>query len=209
MASNNGKLTMKQELFAIELSKGKSQREAYYIAYPKSKKWKNEAAADTQASILAKNSKVLERINQLKATIVNKWEKKALLEVSDILNFHANVIQSDIKDYLSFKTIDTPIVEMEEGKIKSVKTVSQIGVRIKDSDEVDGKLIKKVSVNNKGDFSFELYDKSDSVKEMARIMGLYNDKSSILFPEPLKVDVTKDLNDDQLEEMLKIYLGGK
>lgn len=204
MASNNGKLTMKQELFAIELSKGKSQRQAYMVAYPVSKKWKQDSV-DQKASLLAKNVKVMSRIDGLRGKVIEKLEKKAILEVADILNFHANVIQSDIKDYLSFGMVDDIAYDEDGNKV----VVQKLGVTIKDSSEVDGKNIKKVSMSPKGGFQFELYDKADSVKEMARIMGLYNDKSSILFPEPLKVDVTKELNDDQLEEMLKIYLGGK
>lgn len=195
---------MKQELFAIELSKGKSQRQAYMVAYPVSKKWK-EDSIDQKASLLAKNVKVMSRIDELRGKVIEKLEKKALLEVKDILEFHANVIQSDIKDYLSFGMKN--VIKLDsDGK---AVIAQELGVTIKDSDEIDGRNIKKVSMSPKGGFQFELYDKSDSVKEMARIMGLYNDKSSILFPEPLKIDTTKELTDEQIEDLIKIYLGNK
>ncbi|MDO4721416.1 MAG: hypothetical protein Q4A78_12190 [Peptostreptococcaceae bacterium] len=59
------KLSSKQELFVQEIIKGKSQREAYYIAYPKSKKWKVQNV-DSRASNLLKNTKVLARYQELK-----------------------------------------------------------------------------------------------------------------------------------------------
>ena len=57
-------LTPKQERFVQELIKGKSQREAYKIAYPSSKKWKNESI-DSKASNLFKNVKVRTRYEEL------------------------------------------------------------------------------------------------------------------------------------------------
>jgi len=39
---------------------------------------------------------------------------------------------------------------------------------------------------------------------MARIMGLYDDKAKILFPEPLQINVASELDTEQLEDLLKI-----
>lgn len=57
-------LTSKQYKFIDELIKGKSQREAYRTAYPKSLKWKDEVV-DVKASQLFKNDKVLVRYNEI------------------------------------------------------------------------------------------------------------------------------------------------
>lgn len=60
----NNMLTPKQERYVEELVKGKSQREAYRVAYPKSLKWK-DAAVDVRASQLLKINKVFIRYNEL------------------------------------------------------------------------------------------------------------------------------------------------
>jgi len=58
------RLTQKQERFVQELIKGKSQREAYRIAYPSSKKWKDNVV-DVKALELLKNGKVKVRYEEL------------------------------------------------------------------------------------------------------------------------------------------------
>lgn len=60
----NRMLTAKQEKYVQELIKGKSQREAYRIAYPNSVNWK-DANVDSKASNLLKNDKVKARYNEL------------------------------------------------------------------------------------------------------------------------------------------------
>ena len=70
-------LTSKQEKYVQNLIKGMSQREAYKDAYPTSKKWK-ETAIDSQASILFKNSKVLDRYNELQGKAENGLQKSLM-----------------------------------------------------------------------------------------------------------------------------------
>ena len=74
-------LTTKQERFVQELIKGKSQREAYRIAYPTSKKWK-ETAIDSQASRLFNNSMVHARYEDLK----RKTEEKVTWDAAQVKN---------------------------------------------------------------------------------------------------------------------------
>lgn len=54
----------RHEKFAQELANGTSQRNAYRAAFPSSEKWKDETV-DSKASVLAKNGKVLERLQEL------------------------------------------------------------------------------------------------------------------------------------------------
>lgn len=68
---NNNKviyLTKQQEEFAYAMFEGKTQRQAYYLAYPRSKTWKEESV-DAKASALYRNDKVQIRINELKDRI--------------------------------------------------------------------------------------------------------------------------------------------
>lgn len=55
----------KIEIFCNELMNGKSQRQAYYAAYPSSKKWK-EKTIDNRASELANSREVLGRLEELR-----------------------------------------------------------------------------------------------------------------------------------------------
>lgn len=60
------KLTNQQEKFAQDVASGKSQAEAYRIAYPKSQKWKDESVW-AKASHLMGNAKVQARVSELRA----------------------------------------------------------------------------------------------------------------------------------------------
>ena len=62
------KLNVRQEQFVQELAKGKTQRQAYLLAYPSSKKWKPETV-DVKASLLANQDKVLVRLEELRREI--------------------------------------------------------------------------------------------------------------------------------------------
>ena len=65
MDNDEVKLTPKQEKFVDGILQGKSQRQAYIEAYPKAKKWK-ETSVDSNASQLMENTKVLQRLKELR-----------------------------------------------------------------------------------------------------------------------------------------------
>lgn len=68
----------RHETFAQEITKGiLSQRKAYRVAFPSSLKWKDETV-DSKASALAKNDKVLARVNELKELATSKAIKTAI-----------------------------------------------------------------------------------------------------------------------------------
>ena len=70
-------LTAKREKFVRGLVAGLSQRQAYYEAYPNSKKWKPETV-DNKASKLFKENEVLARYNELMEEHKNKalWTRE-------------------------------------------------------------------------------------------------------------------------------------
>ena len=70
-------LTAKREKFARGLVAGLSQRQAYYEAYPNSKKWKPETV-DNKASKLFKENEILARYNALMEEHKNKalWTRE-------------------------------------------------------------------------------------------------------------------------------------
>lgn len=65
-----------QEKFAQEIVKGKSQAEAYRIAYPKSRNWK-EKTLYNRASELMANGEVAGRVDELRAPVVQKVQVTA------------------------------------------------------------------------------------------------------------------------------------
>lgn len=74
-------LTPKQEKFVDGIMQGKTQRQAYYEAYPRSKNWK-DYAVDVAACNLMHNNKVLLRLKELgyKDKTVVEWTRKRALE---------------------------------------------------------------------------------------------------------------------------------
>ena len=70
-------LTAKREKFVRGLVAGLSQRQAYYEAYPNSKKWKPETV-DNKASKLFKENEILARYNELMEEHKNKalWTRE-------------------------------------------------------------------------------------------------------------------------------------
>jgi phage terminase small subunit len=87
--------TTKQERFVQELIKGKSQREAYKIAYPTSKKWK-ETAIDSQASRLFNNSMVHARYEDLKKKTEEKVTHDAAKVRDIIIDTLLSIVTADV-----------------------------------------------------------------------------------------------------------------
>jgi len=169
-------LTDKQEKFVQELIKGKSQREAYKIAYPKSLKWK-DSAIDTQASILLKNSKVLVRYEELKNKVIKRAEEECIVTATDVLAELRRVGFADIKDFLSFKTAKT-VVGIDEETGEPITDYRQI-IDMLESDQVDGRVIQEVSISAKGVFSFKLHDKMSALDKLGKCLGMYTEKQEL------------------------------
>ena len=91
------KLTQKQENFALKFVECGNASEAYRIAYPRSKNWKQEAV-HVKACELLKHDNVLVRIEELKA----EHRARHDITVDDITDELKKVIKkADDKDDLS------------------------------------------------------------------------------------------------------------
>ena len=84
-------LTAKQEKFVQGLVSGLSQRQAYYEAFPNSKKWKPETV-DNKASKLFKESEILARYNEL----MDEHKEKALWTREEAVNTLKWLIQKSV-----------------------------------------------------------------------------------------------------------------
>ena len=107
----NNMLTPKQERYVEELVKGKSQRQAYLVAFPSSRKWKPQTV-DKRASELYNTREIKGRYNELmqeaktkggddaasmRAFIIEQYKKIATGEgqdTSEIYNAEGDLLQS-------------------------------------------------------------------------------------------------------------------
>ena len=81
-------LTSQQEMYAQVVASGKSQSEAYRIAYPKSQKWKPDAVW-AQSSRLMADSRVAARVDAIRAELAEKglWTREqSVLALVGVVN---------------------------------------------------------------------------------------------------------------------------
>lgn len=89
-------LTPQQTRFANEVAFGKTQSEAYRIAYPKSQNWKEESVW-CESSKLMMNTTVLQRVTELQADAIKA--KQATLD--EILIGMSTRVRLDIRTYFN------------------------------------------------------------------------------------------------------------
>lgn len=70
-----------------------SQRNAYHVAFPNSKRWKDETV-DSKASVLAKNDKVLERLREL----AEQSTTEAVMNATQRKEWLTSIIRSEAEE---------------------------------------------------------------------------------------------------------------
>ena len=105
-------LTAKREKFVRGLVSGLSQRQAYYEAFPNSKKWKPETV-DNKASKLFKENEILARYNAL----MEEHKNKALWTREEAINELKWLYQQAIKS----------IKEQDEGYVRQGTSSALLG----------------------------------------------------------------------------------
>jgi len=83
------KLTDKQERFAIAVAEGKTQIDAYRLAYNTSKM--TDKTAHETASRLMADHKVSARVEELRNMVVDNMVKKAIVTVEDTLQAYLKI----------------------------------------------------------------------------------------------------------------------
>ena len=105
-------LTAKREKFVRGLVSGLSQRQAYYEAFPNSKKWKPETV-DNKASKLFKENEILARYNAL----MEEHKNKALWTREEAINELKWLYKQAIKS----------IEEQDEGYVRQGTSSALLG----------------------------------------------------------------------------------
>lgn len=108
----------RHEKFAQCMAKGMSQRKAYRAAFPSSETWKDETV-DSKASVLAKNGKVLERLEEL----AKESSSQAIMSVIERKEWLSGIVRNEY--------------EKTQDRIKAIDTLNRM----------DGAYIEKVEVN--------------------------------------------------------------
>ena len=97
-------LTSKQERYVQELIKGKSQREAFRIAYPSSISWKDNIV-DINASKLFKNTKVSIRHEELKSRLTKEAEDECIIDAKKVLKHWYSIATADPNDIIHLRRV--------------------------------------------------------------------------------------------------------
>ena len=157
-------LTSKQGLFCIYYANSNNATVSYQKAYACNRK-----TAMAAGSRMLRNVKVREEIERLKK---EKYEA-AMFDERDIFQWHLDVATANITDYISFGRETIPVTSMF-GSVIDKQTGEQMTkevnyVKFRESDEVDGRIIKKVKMGKDG-ASIELYDAVKSLEWLEKNM---------------------------------------
>lgn len=181
-------LTLKQEKYVQELIKGHSQRQAYKKVY--SCKNMTNKSIDEKASRLFNQVKVRSRYKELKNKVINKSEEEAILQATDIIKELKEIAFNDIGNYIDFKTVKS-VVGYENGEpIFDYRPV----IELKDSKDIETSTISEVSISNKGEFKFKMYNKLSALSKLADILGLNETNKEKLRLEVAKFEESKRVN---------------
>jgi phage terminase small subunit len=157
------RLTDKRERYVQELIKGRSQREAYRIAFPSSIKWADKTV-DEAACRLFNDSKVNARYHELHDRLIKEAEDDCIITTKEVLKELVSIAKDDIGNYLRFYTD-------ENGNVRT---------EIKDSQTLPStKNICEVSQGRDGQFKFKTYCRDEALVQVAKILGMYTDNVNV------------------------------
>ena len=170
-------LDERQQLFCMLVANGNSNVSAYQKAYGCT-----YYAAATSATRLLKNDKIKAEVNRLKKERL----EAQLLDEHDIFQWHLDIAQADITDFVTFGREEVPVMGAF-GPVVDKKTKQPVMkmvnyVKFKDSSEVNGRLIKKVKLGKDG-ASIELYDAVAAMDWLAEHMSMGTDSQQTLAQE--------------------------
>lgn len=173
-----GKLTDKQEKYVQELIKGKTQREAYKIAYPGSKRWK-DSSIDEAASKLLKHAKVAPRYEELRNRVIDKAEKKAIVTAEQVLQELANVAFANGSDFAQVLEIEReePIFDEEGNFVRNEKRYYK-AVDITATKQLEESKRAAIAGIKQTQFGIEVktYDKMKALELLGRHLKMFDNK---------------------------------
>ena len=162
------KITRKQAKFAELMLSGKSQGKAYALAYnPKNQE---EGLMRTHGCNLMKNPRVVQRMDELRKAVL----ERSIASIEKIEKELAYIAFDDISNYLSFRT-EKQIVAWDNEN-KPVFEYKQI-IEMKNSEDVDTRAVSEISMSPAGGFRFKLSSKDAALDKLAKIKGMYIERT--------------------------------
>ena len=128
-------------------------------------------SAGTYGYRLSKKVHIIQRIEELKA----ESAFRVGITKDRVLEELARIAFADMKDFLKFRTA-VKQVGVDDGE--PVFDYAQI-IDMKDSDEVDGRVIQSVSVDSKGTFKFTLHPKQAALEKLGQHLGMFKDAAEL------------------------------
>lgn len=139
-------ITPKQEKFVQEIVKGKTQYEAYKIAYPTSEKWKRNSI-DCEAGKLMADTRILQRLEELRAPIIKKCQMTAEDLIRDLEKAKTMAMETEqISPYINAVMGQAKLLGLDKQVIEGAVTVVTMAMVKKDGKPLKyniGKGIKK------------------------------------------------------------------
>lgn len=199
-------LTNKQEAFVQELIKGKSQREAHRIAYPRSVNWKDETVDQTACRLL-KNPKVLARFNELKGRLIKEAEDECIFDAKMWLTEVVAIVSVDVTDIARVETRERKRQvwddDLQEYVMCDETNQMDQFVLVKDTDELtiaQRKAIKSIKQGKYG-VEIELYPKDKSLEMLGKHLKMFTDKVEVKDVTE-RVNPIKELTTEELKQAL-------
>lgn len=151
---DNDDLTEAQKMFCLHYLQHFNATKAYQQAYPQA----SYATARVEGSKHLTKPSLKKELHRLKAEL----QQDVFIGVGDIMQNYAKQAVADITDYVAFGRKE---VRNKHGDIKKVNYLD-----FKDSDSVDGAVIKNVRMGKDGPV-VELYDKQKAMSELMKYLA--------------------------------------
>ncbi len=222
-----GKQTMKDFIEDGPLT----EKEAWFCLFYLQSFSAGQAARKSKVSItnshiagmkLLEKTKIQVELYKLKKLI----SADLILDVNMILHRHAKVAFNDITDYVNFKNnkIKSPITDPLTGDMIDERETSKLEFEFTDSDQIDGTLIKKMSMGKNGPV-IEIEDRGKSLEFLTNFymipklldrQKLQLDKDKFQLQKDI-IDIDKDMtkedivnairtmSDEELKEFMNVF----
>ena len=162
------KPTKKQDLFCKLIIAGRSQAEAYEKAYNPNNKSKSIMAVN--GCNMMKNTTIINHMEELRKQQI----EKGMASIEKIEEELSRIAFDDISNYLSFRTEKQVVAHDSDGN--PVFEYQQV-IEVKDSEDIDTRAVQEIQLSQQGGFKFKLYGKDSALDKLARIKGMFIERS--------------------------------
>lgn len=159
------KLTAQREIYAMQLAAGKQQTEAFRVAYPTCLKWPQQRVRSA-ASTLAKDPKVIARIDELRAPALARLD----VTIERVLQERARLAFFDIRKLLDANGNPLPIEQLDDDTAAAIS-----GVEFETETHTKADEAAAATHVTTRTAKLKLADKNASLTALEKHLGMYAD----------------------------------